>query len=398
MSEAGVRDPMTGAALVVGSRTRVSSLTRIDEIDGIRGWAALAVVIFHLWLETFGTVHTEFIQPSYWFFADGPLAVYIFFILSGDALSTPFFSTQRKAVLDKMVIKRYFRLVAPIFVVTLVTVIAIWLGLTSNVAAAKIVHREDWLGRFVPAEFSALDALMYPFFTVFGFGWNTKGFNAFLWTMPIELCGSVFVFLYLYVHEKLKYPKVVLTALIAISIVSINWYALFFIGVFLSYLRSTGTLDKFRLTLWARIIGPQIVLSAYAIEYYLRSHMPLDTASNTQEAVRLYVQHNDKFILATLFVTGSYLSIDICGFFRNGLSRFLGTLSFPIYLVQLLILCTFSSYLVTRFASRIDSAAVCLSIAFAGVVATVVCGYLLSIAERRMMRLLDIALSKLVTN
>uniref|UniRef100_E1TAB5 Acyltransferase 3 n=1 Tax=Burkholderia sp. (strain CCGE1003) TaxID=640512 RepID=E1TAB5_BURSG len=397
MSEGAVQDRVSGVVLTSGERIpRVG--TRIDEIDGIRGWAALAVVIFHLWLETFGKLHTEFIQPSYWFFTDGPMAVYIFFILSGDALSTPFFFTKRKAVLDKMVVKRYFRLAIPIFIVTLATVIAIWLGLTSNVAAARIVHREDWLGRFVPAEFNALDALMYPFFTVFGFGGNTKGFNAFLWTMPIELCGSLFVFLYLYVHEQLKYPKVVLASLIGISILSINWYALFFIGVFLSYLRSTGTLDKLRPTLCGRIVGPLLVLSAYALEYYLRSRMPLETASNAHEAVRLYVQHNDKFILATLFVTGSYVSVNISGFFRNRLSRFLGTLSFPIYLVQLLILCTFSSYLITRFASRIDSAAVCLSIAFAGVVATLICGYLLSVAERRMMRLLDIALSKLVTN
>lgn len=392
---------MSEAARIITLRDSTHTSTskspsRIDEIDGIRGWAALAVVVFHLWLETFGRIHTEFIQPEYWFFFDGPLAVYIFFILSGDALSTPFFLTHRKSVTDKMVVKRYFRLSAPIFITTAVTVIAIWAGLTHNVEAAKIVHREDWLGRFVPPSFDALDALMYPFLTVFGVGGNTKGFNAFLWTMPIELCGSIFVFLYLYVHERLKYPKAILIALILISTISVKWYALFFTGVLMSNLRSNGTLERMRRMTVARVGGPLIVMSAYAIEYYMRSHMPIATASNAMEAFRLFAQDNEKFIMAPLFVFGSYLSTDICRFFGNGLSRFLGTLSFPIYLAQMTVLCTLSSYLIIRFAEYLDSKTVCLSIVLAGLAATIIFGYLLSLLERKVMRLLDMAVSKLM--
>lgn len=398
MSEAAVRNLSRNAALKSANESDAARLSRVDEIDGIRGWAALAVVVFHLWLETFGKIHTEFIQPHYWFFFDGPLAVYIFFILSGDALSTPFFSTRRKSVLDKMVMKRYFRLVAPIFVVTFVTVVTIWLGLTRNVAAASILHREDWLGRFVPSSFNAFDALMYPFLTVFGVGGNTKGFNAFLWTMPIELCGSIFVFLYLYVHEKLKYPKIVLAALILVSTISVNWYALFFIGVLLSYLRSSGALERIRNTLFARVLGPLTILSAYAIEYYMRSHMPISSASDAGDALRLFAQNNEKFIMAPLFVVGAYLSIDACAFFRNRLSKFLGTLSFPIYLAQMTVLCTLSSYLVTRFVAHLGNPAVCILIALVGVATTIFLGYLLSIAERHIMRGIDRFITNVIAN
>ncbi len=369
---------------------------RVEEIDGIRGWAALAVVVFHFWNESFGTLHPNFRQPALAFFFDGPLAVYIFFILSGDALSTPFFAGTQKIVLDRMVLKRYFRLAAPIFVITLITVAAIWLGIVNNVAAAKILHREDWIGTLLPSDFDAIDALMYPFFTVFAVGGNPKGFNPFLWTMATELRGSIFVFLYLYIHERLRYPKLVLGLLIAISLHCVDYYALFFFGVLLSHIRSTGGLKKIGLTVAARVCGPILVACAYLIEYYLRSHAPISNPANFGEWILLLTQENEKFVMSILFVSGSYMSIDLCRFFRSGISKFLGTISFSIYLLQVIVLTTLFSYLVTQFASYVTNAKACVAIALASVAATIILGYLLSIVERRIMSAIEMALARVL--
>jgi peptidoglycan/LPS O-acetylase OafA/YrhL len=369
---------------------------RVEEIDGIRGWAALAVVVFHFLVETFTKLHPDFSKAGYAFFIDGPLAVYIFFILSGDALSTPFFKTHKKSVLDKMVLKRYFRLVAPIFVTTFFTVLAIWLGLVNNLAAASLLHREDWFGKLLPAHFDVADALAFPFLSAFALGTDGKGFNPFLWTMPIELCGSIFVFLYLYVHEKLKYPKVVLGLLIAFSMLSSQWYALFLVGVLISYIRSTGTLEKIRRTGTARVFGVALAALAYGVEYFLRTHTPIGSASNVGEALRIVLQSNEKIVMAVLFVTGSYLSVDLCRFFRTGISKFLGTISFHIYLAQITVMSTLSSFLITRFAAHLASPAACLWIAFAGIAATLVYGYILSLIERPAMRIIDAGLARVM--
>lgn len=393
-------DPMRIASNSVASNPRVSTtkrFVRVDEIDGIRGWASLCVVIFHVCLETFSKLHPHFINPASFFFFDGPMAVYVFFILSGDALSTPFLSTGNKFSLDKMVIKRYFRLAAPIAVITAITVLAIEAGITFNEEAATIVHREDWLSILMPGSFTPSDAIRYPFLTVFSFQDGGKGFNAFLWTMPIELTGSFMVFLYLYVHGRIKHHGVVICALIAFTLVANKWYTLFFIGVLFSHMRTTGLLDHIRGKLPMRIAAPLLALSAYALEYRFLSVPDVAVAADMLDHIIIFAQDNKKFLMAILFVTGVYLSKDMRDLFRNGISRFLGRISFPIYLAQALVICTYSSFVIVKAANYLDRVEVCVAIGVTGVAITMAFGYFLSILEVHIMRLIDTALSAVMT-
>jgi peptidoglycan/LPS O-acetylase OafA/YrhL len=366
---------------------------RVEEIDGIRGWASLCVVIFHVCLETFTGLHPHFVNPASFFFFDGPMAVYVFFILSGDALSTPYFSARNRSALDKMVVKRYFRLAAPIFVMTAITVIAIKAGITYNIEAAAIVHREDWLAILMPTSFNMLDAISYPFVTVFAFHDGGKWFNAFLWTMPIELTGSFLVFLYLYVHGRMRRQGIVICALIAFTFVANKWYTLFFIGVLFSHIRTTGLLDRIRGKTAIRIVAPLVALSAYALEYRFLSVPDVTVAANLADHMIIFAQDNKKFLMAALFIVGVYLSEDMQRFFKNGVSRFLGKVSFPIYLAQALVICTFSSYVITRFAAYLDRTAACIAIGAAGVALTIGVGYCLSIVERHLMKWIDKAVA-----
>lgn len=89
---------------------------RYIEIDGIRGWAALSVVLFHFFPETFGVIFPFLHNPIFGFMSDGGLAVFVFFILSGDALSLSFFKTKDDKVITKIILARYFRLTFPIVI------------------------------------------------------------------------------------------------------------------------------------------------------------------------------------------------------------------------------------------------------------------------------------------
>jgi peptidoglycan/LPS O-acetylase OafA/YrhL len=207
--------------------------------------------------------------------------------------------------------------------------------------------------------------------------------------MPIELTGSFMVFLYLYVHGNIRHQTPTLAAIIAFTFVANKWYTLFFIGVLFSHLRVTGQLDRIRGKTLTRIIAPLLVLSAYALEYRFLSVPDITKASSMLDSVIIFAQDDKKFLMATLFVIGAYLSKDMCNFFRNGISRFLGKVSFPIYLAQALVICTFSSFVITKTAPYLDRIEVCIAIGLAGVAITLVLGYALSIIERHAMKWLD---------
>jgi peptidoglycan/LPS O-acetylase OafA/YrhL len=63
-----------------------SNAERYEEIDGIRGWASLFVLVHHIRYMAFAKLQIP-IDWKYFVFADGPAMVRTFFILSGDALS-----------------------------------------------------------------------------------------------------------------------------------------------------------------------------------------------------------------------------------------------------------------------------------------------------------------------
>jgi len=306
--------------------------------------------------------------------------------------------TRKKSVLDKMVLKRYFRLAVPIFITTLIIIIAIRAGVTYNVPAARIVHNEAWLGTFLPSQFGNFEVFKFSFVTVFDFGNGGNNFNPFLWTMHIELVGSILVFMYLYVQDRLKYQMHALILIILFFTVANRFFAMFFIGSLLSHFRARGGFDRTRNRVTTRVGAPLLILIAYLIDVYFINYAPITTGSGLMQLTLSLVENNKQFIMAAIFVVGAYLSIDACRFFRNTLSRFLGTVSFPIYLMQLVVFCTLSSFMIEQFGRNLDDVRICLAIAALGVAVTVICGYFLSIFERYFMRTIDRVLSTVVTD
>ncbi|HEX4183201.1 MAG TPA: heparan-alpha-glucosaminide N-acetyltransferase domain-containing protein, partial [Caulobacteraceae bacterium] len=86
---------------------------RYHALDGIRGWAALSVVAFHMYWETFGARYPEFRNLASASLLDGWLAVSVFFVLSGEALSTSCLAKQDRRIALDLGVRRYPRLVIP---------------------------------------------------------------------------------------------------------------------------------------------------------------------------------------------------------------------------------------------------------------------------------------------
>ena len=310
---------------------------RFHEIDGLRGWASLVVLLFHLSWEVFGVTFPVYRAPYLRPFIDGQLAVYVFFVLSGDALSSSYLRSRHLRALAKLAVKRYLRLAVPILASSFVTYFLIKQHLIFNLAAAEIINRQDWLGSFLNFEGSLRSLLKYSLAEVFTEGSPSKAYNPFLWPMQIELHGSYFIFGLLLAFQYLTRPKIA-TALIAAWLWALgSLYSLFFIGLLYSTLREAGFFNARQIVLIAFISELGITLLALADAYF---------SSFDFRPPQLMI------FFAAGFVLLAFLSRRIVTFLSSGISRFLGRISFPLYLCQFPVIISYTSWAIIYFHTR----------------------------------------------
>jgi peptidoglycan/LPS O-acetylase OafA/YrhL len=307
------------------------SLNRQSEIDGIRGWASLCVLFFHLVWEIFGVIHPQLRSPSLYPLLDGPMAVLVFFVLSGDALSVGFITRPAQGINPRMVMKRYFRLIGPIFLSCFVVYVLMRSGLTFNHQAAPVVQRQDWLGIFLSFDPSVLHLLRYSLSDVFTAGPNETAYNPFLWPMGIELIGSAFIFCVAIVYPKLRHPARIMAGVALFLLALNNFMALFALGMWFGILRRHGVFAR----LQSRLLPNRIVtLAALAALFMLDRHPEFS----------LFHHQWGRMLFAAIAVFVFYASADLIILMRSRLSSFVGKISFPIYFMQFPVIVSWTSW------------------------------------------------------
>lgn len=301
----------------MGSKER----NRLSELDGLRGWAALSVVIFHVFWESLGVRFPIFRNPFTAGLMNGTLAVCIFFVVSGAALSAPFFQSYDRKVVLLGAIKRYPRLTLPILVATLVTVSAGYFGLLHGSEAASLLGRTDWLGLNNPAQLSLGSLVRFAFFEVYLGPSTDNNILPFLWTMPIEMLGSVVLFLYLALHNMLERPLLFLVFLYVLILMLSPFLACFLAGAFLTGLRVRGIT-------WSAMHRGAIAAVSVLIALIASSVLNGD-ARPSGDYICSLMAVGICFVVTNNPSLRSFLA-------ENPVSRFLGKISFSIYLVQYL--------------------------------------------------------------
>jgi peptidoglycan/LPS O-acetylase OafA/YrhL len=181
---------------------------KIVALEGLRGLAALAVVFNHLVMMLFPALknwrQTTLLGQL---LADTPLnllhngssAVRLFYVLSGVVLSVGFFTRRDTLQLSSAACRRYPRLALPVAASVLFAYLLIIGGCMHNVAVADLLQRptNDWFRELNNVAPSLAGAANEAFVSAF-FGFNVNhSYNQVLWTMGIELTGSVLVFAFL---------------------------------------------------------------------------------------------------------------------------------------------------------------------------------------------------------
>jgi peptidoglycan/LPS O-acetylase OafA/YrhL len=320
------------------------SRSRIFALDGLRGWAALSVVCFHLLWETFGEVDPLVRNAFTAFLLDGSLAVSLFFVLSGEALSSSYFAGGgRRAVVD-LAIKRYPRLVIPVLATSIITAILVHFGANYNAAAGEIVGRSDWLGSWVGFAPSLLGTFRFALFGVFTSATlvsPTEALVPFLWTMRIELMGSVLVFALLLLSHGRRYGWHMTLAVFAVLMAGYvigrpsiaGNLACFVAGLVFAKLRFDGFFDRAKAQPWTFYVSSGAIVVLLAIDSVMHSKGFYDARCP---------------LFAMLFV--AFVSCNNLAehFLSSAVSQFLGRISFPIFLIQFPVIISLTSWLIVR--------------------------------------------------
>lgn len=238
---------------------------KLRSLEGLRGIAALAVVIFHIILifypaifyagETdYPTLGAEKLailnQIPVMGVLNGSFAVTVFFVLSGFVLSLKFF-LDRKArtdgVLRRMALKRYIRLMLP----AAASVLLAWILLSSGLheytkEIAQESSNSQWLAGLWTLTPNIFEALYQGVYGAFFGGVNT--YNPVLWTIAVELVGSLIVFAMLFFLKDVRL-RFVFYGAIYLALIG-TWYGGFVLGLILADLYASGRLQK---------LSPQLV-------------------------------------------------------------------------------------------------------------------------------------------
>lgn len=309
------------------------SVNRISYIDGLRGWAAFSVMLFHIFWEALGAGFPEFRPRTISFFLNGPLAVFIFFILSGDALSAPFIKNYNISVIQKTALYRYFRLTIPITMSCFISYFLLKFNLTYNRDAAVIVNRVDWLGEFVRISASLPDVVKYATYDVYANHTTATSYNPFLWTMSTELIGSLMIFVYLILLKSIEDKMTPTIIVIIFFMLNKSYYSLFFIGVIFSLLRERNNFN------YANVKKQRII--SYSILIFIILYQAFTG--------KVGGGFNGRNIIgATMLVFAVYTNPDLRLLMQNKISHFLGRISFPLYLVHFSIIISILSFLIIK--------------------------------------------------
>ncbi|WP_167376111.1 acyltransferase family protein [Methylobacterium tarhaniae] len=314
---------------------------RLSHLDGLRGFAALSVVLFH-----FMSALVPFLVPeqqgnaawiSYSPIAvlwNGTFAVSVFFVLSGFVLTN---ASQRKSdPLWVNVVIRYLRLAVPALLSTIFGWILLNILPTQASALHEITHSRWLLWTYQGDIPNFLIAIYSGAIEIFSRGGSY--FNNVLWTMRPELFGSILCFI-VCLCKNARNRIIISSIFFIIIFISKKYeYESFIIGIYLREAWIARQLTSKFATLAMMIgliIGSQSGDSADKLGL---DWLPEFLAVGTKNSM-LYP------MAAGLVVYGCIVSTTAAYALSGKLGSFLGSISFPLYLIHVPIIYTIFSYL-----------------------------------------------------
>jgi len=330
--------------------TKTNGFSRLDHLDGLRGLAALLVVLTH-YAQAFApgilTSVTDFDRGYEKIISGTPLNllfhgrfwVAVFFVLSGYVISLPGVRDPSTRLAISSVIKRYPRLAIPALASAIFawTVAAVTHGrYFTEVAPITFTQMKD---RYSEAG-SFFDAVMQGGFGAFFL--NQSSINPVLWTIGIELFGSILVIGIVWAIPEYKRRMLVCTAIVVLM-AGQNWWPAFAMGVIAADITTRFELsERFR-----RVVVFLLVISAIWLGSYpdfgsdkgIWQYLPVGPG----RSLDFYSSTGAFFLVMAVCFSKSAKSI-----FSSRIFVYLGGISYSLYLVHFPLMLCCASYFVLR--------------------------------------------------
>jgi peptidoglycan/LPS O-acetylase OafA/YrhL len=315
-------------------------------LEAIRGVAALSVVVWHSLLAFYPELTGQFsrfdasqsLAREPWFgLIHGSAAITLFFVLSAFVLTRKYFVRLDNRLLLRGAVKRWPRLAGPVFAAVMASFGLFALGAYRYEVAAQLTQ-SPWLktfGNAPPFQPGLVDALRQGLFSVFFVG--DSYYDSSLWTMKFEFYGSLLAFAVAAGIGALRSATFAFASLIGFCIVLGWWaeaYLPFVVGAGLAWAlpRRDGA-RRLPLASAAAAIG----LAVYGFGYSGRSFGAFGWFPEALDEHAGYVHVLASVaLISAVELGGPALRARFSGRF----CEFLGRLSFPVYLVHVLVLCS----------------------------------------------------------
>lgn len=329
--------------------------TKVKYLDGLRGIAAIVVVISHF-LQVFypsvysgdiKTLHTKnsleliLYKTPLNLLVNSNFSVCIFFVLSGFVLSLKFFKYKERKIILSGASRRYLRLAIPVFITLLIAYIFMNLNLF-YIKDIYAISKTTIMNRY-KVNYSLMAIIKQSFYSIMFTNFSSS-YNASLWTIKYEFIGSLMIFASLFIFSFVKKIKVRFIIYFILIMFTINQYYLAFIlGVLLSDLVSNCCILE-------RIHNKVIYVIIIPVSLFLGSYPYCNTDNTIYNILNLRIIPISYFtfyhiIGATLLLLGILKANKLQAFFSTRVIRFLGKISFSLYLVHFLIINSLSCFL-----------------------------------------------------
>lgn len=326
---------------------------RIKWIDYMKGVSCVLVFLCHFLYAFYPASFKGDASVSHIFFdiylgkeplailSDGKFYVYIFLILSGFLLSNKLLNDSKDN--SKVLIKRYLSIALPIFVVCFITFVFYKLGLMSNIKCSNITN-SFWLEAQFTTDLTIWNLFTNSFFLIPFLG-NSMYSTAF-WMMNYIIFGALLtVLLYFTFNKKGKHIAFIIIPTIW-CLINNSSYLCFILSFLLVYV------DKFY---DIKFINNKTLLVALLLIGLYCGMVPANTDPSNPLLLAIYNSPLRSYIEITKLIheIGAFFIVfSIFYLFKNNpikkenkVLSFLGRISFSVYLLHILIICSFSSTL-----------------------------------------------------
>jgi peptidoglycan/LPS O-acetylase OafA/YrhL len=372
--------------------------SKILYLDGLRGIASIIVVFSHLVNGFYPHMAIDLdgdraitIVDLLW---SGNFSVCIFFVLSGFVLTNRFFKSLNPANFYLLVIKRYFRLVIPVFITVLIAYLLYKMSFNYN-SEASIITESPWLDSIYNLDHYKY-AQNFTYFLYVGLvGGVFIGENLYdtsLWTLNFEFWGSFLIFILCFIIKPIFKYKFYLRVLFYLFMTFILWdtyYVCFIVGMALSdshvNSRIINNLESYGYLI--KKVSWLLLCLALFLGSYTQCHLINSYYSKLFEYMRFSWMHNHfmnyttlyHIIGAVLLVLSILLNKPIQKILSCNICLYLGKISFSCYLLHAILICTLSSKIFLILINYMSYNLACIYVFIITIMSTIFCSHFYSI-------------------